>query len=191
MHFYSSAASGKFSSSLKKLTQIFKENPIPELEFYVPSFSSLCWAWLRSCCRNYRVDLICLSVLNINSLLSWCWNPVIVFWSIPLNLLGNNTFIVVRGKKPLGKYVQQESWNIQSPAFVKIQMRHLKEWFEVHKPSQIIMALPGNLSKRKPLYFDSVFQGITIKTEFRAKIKKILPGFGFLFVSQLHQPHYF
>lgn len=50
-------------------------------------------------------------------------------------------------------------------------MRHLKEWLEPHKPSQIIVALPGNLSKGKPLSFDSLFQGITIKTEFTAKIK--------------------
>lgn len=48
-------------------------------------------------------------------------------------------------------------------------MRHLKEWFEAHKPPQIIVALPGNLSKGKPLSFDSVFQGITIKIEFTAK----------------------
>lgn len=110
-------------------------------------------------------------MLNTNSLLSCCWNPVIIFCSIPLNLFRKDTIIVVGGKKPLGKCVQQGSWNIQYAAFVKIQMSHLKEWSEAQKPPQIIVVLPGNLSKGKTLSADSVFQGITIKNWIYSKIK--------------------
>lgn len=136
--------------------------------FYAPSFPSPslqwnagvhneCWTQSHFCCKiaGWIYLLVCAKYKSTFEL--YLGTEILSqFSDTSLWTASEITYIYYTGEGHSGEsflnWCVQQGWlNIQYTAFVKMQMRHLKERFEGYKTPRITMALHGNLTKEKKL----------------------------------------